>query len=51
MMGRAMVSGDNQTIRPNLYAETGVVAAMDFDPIRAIGLAGKLIDAALPKLV
>jgi hypothetical protein len=26
------------------------IAAMDVDPIRAIGLAGKLIDAALAKL-
>ena len=47
---RAVVSDDSQTIRLTLYAETGVVAAVELDPIRAITLAGKLIDAALPRL-
>ena len=48
--GRAVVSDDGKTIRLALYAETGAVAAVELDPTRAIALAGKLIDAALPKL-
>jgi hypothetical protein len=47
---RAVVADDGQTIRLTLYAETGAVAAVDLDPLRAIALAGELIDAALPKL-
>ena len=48
--GRAVVSDDGKTIRLALYAKTGAVAAVELDPTRAIALAGKLIDAALPKL-
>jgi hypothetical protein len=48
--GRAMVSDDGQTIRMTLYAETGTIAAVNLDPIRAITLASKLIDVALAKL-
>jgi hypothetical protein len=33
-----------------LHAETGAVAAVELDPIRAITRAGRLIDAALPML-
>jgi hypothetical protein len=33
-----------------LFAETGAVAAVDLDPIRAIALAGRLIEAALARL-
>jgi hypothetical protein len=48
---RAVVSDDGQTtIRMTLYAETGAVAAVELDPIRAITLAGKLIEAVLPRL-
>jgi hypothetical protein len=47
---RSVVSDDGQTIRLTLYAETGTIAAVDLDPIRAITLAGKLIDGALPRL-
>jgi hypothetical protein len=47
---RAVVSDDGQTIRLTLYAEIGAVAAAELDPIRAITLAGKLIEAALPRL-
>ncbi|HKM73915.1 MAG TPA: hypothetical protein VJX94_28275 [Stellaceae bacterium] len=43
---RAVVSDDGQAVRLTLYAEIGAIAAMDLDPIRAIGLAGKLIDGA-----
>jgi hypothetical protein len=47
---RAAVSDDGDTIRLTLYAETGAVAAMELDPIRAIMPAGELIDAALASL-
>jgi hypothetical protein len=47
---RAVVSDDGRTVRLTLFAETGAVAAVELDPIRAIRLASKLIDAALPKL-
>jgi hypothetical protein len=45
-----VVNDDGQTIRLTLYAETGAVAAVELDPIRAIALAGELIKSALPKL-
>lgn len=45
-----MVTNDCQTIRLMLHVETGTGAAVELDPIRAISLAGNLIDAALPKL-
>ena len=47
---RAVVGDDGKTIRLTLYAETGAVALVELDPTHAIALAGKLIDAALPKL-
>jgi len=36
--------------RLTLYAEQGPVVAVAFHPVRAIGIAGELIAAALPKL-
>jgi hypothetical protein len=33
-----------------LHAETNTVAAVELDPIRAITLAGELIEAALARL-
>ncbi|HEY1430111.1 MAG TPA: hypothetical protein VGF39_00530 [Stellaceae bacterium] len=45
-----MVSDDGQTVRLTLHAETGAVAAVELDPIRAITLAGKLIGAAASRL-
>jgi hypothetical protein len=47
---RAVVSDDGKIIRLTLYADTGVVAAVDLDPLRAIALAGDLIEAARPRL-
>jgi hypothetical protein len=47
---RAVVNDDGQEIRLTLHGETGAVAAAPLDPVRAIGLAGELIAAALPKL-
>jgi hypothetical protein len=47
---RAVISDGSAAIRLTLYAEAGAVAAVALDPSRAIGLAGKLIAAALPKL-
>jgi hypothetical protein len=37
---RHVVSDDGKVIRLTLYTETGVVAAIELDPIRAITLAG-----------
>ena len=45
--GRAMVSDDGKIIRLTLYAEAGTVASVELSPVRAVALAGKLIDAAL----
>jgi hypothetical protein len=47
---RAVVSDDGKVIRLTLYVETGAVAAVELDPIRAITLAAELIDAALLRL-
>jgi hypothetical protein len=46
----AEVSDDGKTTRLMLYVETGAVAAVELNPIRAIALARELIEAALPKL-
>jgi hypothetical protein len=46
---RAAVSDDEQ-IRLTLYAEDHAVAAIEPEPARAVGLAGRLIEAAAPKL-
>jgi hypothetical protein len=48
--GRAMVSDDGKIIRLTLYAEAGTVASVELSPVRAVALAGKMIDAALRKL-
>lgn len=45
-----MASDDGQTMRLTLYVETGAVAAVELDPIHAITLAGKLIEAGLSRL-
>jgi hypothetical protein len=47
---RAVVADDDEEIRLTLYAEEGAVASAALDPIAAIGLAGKLIEAALLRL-
>ena len=47
---RVMISEDGPTIRLTRHAETGTVAAVELDPIRAITLAGELINKAPPKL-
>jgi hypothetical protein len=48
--GCAMVSEDGKIIRLTLYAEAGAVASVELSPVRAVAVAGKLIDAALAKL-
>jgi hypothetical protein len=48
---RAMVTDDGQTtIRMTLYDETGAVAAVELSPVRAVGIAAELIEAALSRL-
>jgi hypothetical protein len=47
---RAVVADDGREIRLTLYAESGTVATVALDPVRAIRMAGELIEAALPKL-
>jgi hypothetical protein len=47
---RAVVSDDGRTIRLALYADTGAVAAVVLDPVYAIGLANRLLAAALSRL-
>jgi hypothetical protein len=47
---RAVVGDDGKVIRLTLYAETGIVASVEVDPIRAIAVAAELIGAALPRL-
>jgi hypothetical protein len=48
--GRAVVSDDGREIRLTVYSEAGCVAAVALDPVRAVGLAAKLIEAAVPRL-
>jgi hypothetical protein len=47
---RAVVADDGRKIGLTFYAQSGAVAAVALDPVRAIRMAGELIDAALPKL-
>jgi uncharacterized membrane protein len=47
---RAVVADDDKEIRLMLCAEEGAVASAALDPIAAIGLAGRLIEAALLRL-
>jgi hypothetical protein len=47
---RAVVSDDGETIRLILYGEDGAVATVTLAPVRAIALAGELIEAALLRL-
>lgn len=47
---RAVVTDDGQTtIRMTLYAETGAVASVVLDAIRAVAGAGELLDAAVSR--
>jgi hypothetical protein len=45
-----VVADDGREIRLTRYAESGTVATVALDPVRAIRMAGQLIEAALPKL-
>jgi hypothetical protein len=47
---RAVVATSDEKIRLTLYGQDGAVASAALDPIRAVALAGELIQAALPKL-
>jgi hypothetical protein len=47
---RAVVVDDGRQIRLTLYSETGAVASVTLDPVRAVALAQQLIAAALPRL-
>jgi hypothetical protein len=47
---RAVVSDDGAGIRLTLHSEDGAAAAATLTPIRAIGFATRLLDAALPGL-
>jgi hypothetical protein len=47
---RSVVSDDGSTIRLTLYSEASAVASVALDPVRAVALAGRLIEAALPRL-
>jgi hypothetical protein len=47
---RAAVSDNGQTIRLTLFAETGAVAAVELEPVTAIGLASELIETGLLQL-
>jgi hypothetical protein len=38
------------TMRLTLYSEAGTVASVELAPTRVVALAGRLIDAALPRL-
>ena len=40
----------DQAIMLTLYDDTGHVASVEFDPLRTVGLAGRLLEAALPRL-
>jgi hypothetical protein len=46
-----VISEDGRTIWLALHAETGAVAAAEIGPVRAIALAGELIQAALPRCI
>jgi len=47
---RAVVSDDGQAIRLTLYREDGKAASVELSPAAAVALAGRLIEAALPRL-
>jgi hypothetical protein len=45
-----VVNDNGHEIRLTLYGETGAVASVEVDPIRAIAIAEQLIQAALQRL-
>jgi hypothetical protein len=47
---RAVVADDGREIRLTVYTKAAAAAAVVLDPVRAIGIAGELIEAPLPKL-
>jgi hypothetical protein len=47
LAARAVVSDDGETIRLTLYAETGPLATVPLSQHRALGLALRLLEAAL----
>ena len=47
---RAVVSDGGVKLQQTLYAATGAVAAVELDPIRAVELASRRIEAALPRV-
>jgi hypothetical protein len=47
---RAAVADDGREIRLTVYTEAAAAAAVVLEPVRAIRMAGELIEAALPKL-
>jgi hypothetical protein len=49
-VARAVVADDGREIRLTVYTEADTAAAVVLDPVRAIRIAGELIDAALPKV-
>jgi hypothetical protein len=44
------VADDGREIRLTVYTEAAAAAAVVLEPVRAIRMAGELIEAALPKL-
>jgi len=50
LMSRAVVNDDGRAIRLILYSGAGTVAPMVLDPLRAVALAQRLIEAALLRL-
>jgi hypothetical protein len=50
LVTRSALPDDGEVPRLTLYAEAGAVAAVELDPVRAVGLAGRLIAAASLRL-
>ena len=48
--GRAVLADDGERILLTFYSETGVVAAAGFGAVRAVALAGRLLEAASARL-
>jgi hypothetical protein len=47
---RVALADDGETLRLTSYTQSGAVATVVLDPRQAIAIAGKLLDAAGPKL-
>ena len=47
---RAVVSDDGETISLTVYTEAGDAVPVVLGPVRAVALAGELIEAAVPRL-